>query len=244
MEAEATSNPLVLKLARGADLSAEDRRALAEGIRDIRQVSARTDLISQGDRPEHVHVVLEGFACRYKMVPDGGRQIMAYLVPGDFCDLHVAILGEMDHSIGALTRCRIGHFPREVVEALSASGGAIMRAFWWATLVDEAVLREWLVSMGRRPADRQLAHLFCEMMCRLGAVGLVTKNGFEFPVTQADLGDTLGITEVHVNRMLHNLRQAGLVELSAKRVTIPDPARLEDFADFDPAYLHLRKRAP
>jgi CRP-like cAMP-binding protein len=238
----ADTDPLMRKLSHGADLSEEDRRALREALRDVRQFAARSDMISEGDRPERVHVILEGFACRYKIVPDGGRQIVAYLVPGDFCDLHVAILGRMDHSIGALTKCTIGLIPHQLVDTLSASRPALTRALWWATLVDEGILREWIVSMGRRPADKQLAHLLCEMHCRLRIVGRATEDGFDFPITQADLADTLGITDVHVNRMLHQLRTSSLIQLSGKHVTIPDIAQLQHFADFDPGYLHLHRR--
>jgi len=179
---------------------------------------------------------------RYKLLPDGGRQIMAYLVPGDFCDLHVSILGEMDHGIGALSACEVAYISRRTVEDLTTNRPAITRALWWATLVDEGTLREWLVNMGRRPADQQMAHLFCELLVRLQSVGLATQTSYEFPLTQAELADTLGVSDVHVNRMLQQLRADGLITLQGKRLTIPDVERLHEFAGFDPNYLHLTKR--
>jgi CRP-like cAMP-binding protein len=179
---------------------------------------------------------------RYKVLPDGQRQIMAYLVLGDMCDMHGSILGEMDHSIGALTPCRVAYIPQRAIEELTRRHPRINRALWWATLVDEGTLREWLVTMGRREADQQMAHLFCELLLRLQTVGLATENGFELPVTQDELADTLGLSAVHVNRVLQQLRKDGLISLVGKRLTIHDVERLKALAEFDPTYLHLNER--
>ncbi len=237
------STPLIRKLEYGAELSEGDRRILeAAAASDVRAIGPREDIIRQGERPEQVHVLVEGWACRYKLLPDGARQIMAYLVPGDFCDLHIAILGEMDHSIATLSKCKVAFIAENKIAELTSGYQTINRALWWATLVDEATLREWLANMGRRPADQQLAHLFCELLVRLQSVGLVDENSFEFPVTQEELGDTLGISQVHVNRMLQQLRADGLITLENRRLTIPDVGRLNEVAGFDPDYLHLTKR--
>ena len=233
------ANPFILKLEHGAELDDEDRRVLERAVAKVERIDADKDLTREGDKPAHVHVVLEGFAVRYKDLPDGGRQIMAFLVPGDMCDLHVHILGEMDHSIGTLTPCRLAYIPQRTVDELTGRHPRINRALWWATLVDESTLREWLVSMGRREAGQQTAHLFCELLCRLHTVGLASEDGFELPVTQDELGDTLGLSAVHVNRVLQQLRKDGLITLDGKRLTIHDVARLEAFAGFDPSYLHL-----
>jgi CRP-like cAMP-binding protein len=235
--------PFVRKLEIGAELSDEDRQRLNGLNCQIRLIGGREDLTKEGDRPENVHVVLSGFACRYKVLRTGERQIMAWLVPGDMCDLHVSILGEMDHSIATLGPCMVAFIPRRAIEELTHGGGALNRALWWATLVDEATLREWLVNMGRRPADRQMAHLFCELLVRLQSVGVATENGYEFPPTQEELADTLGLSTVHVNRMLQQLREDGLLTLTGKKLTILDRERLEEFADFNPNYLHLKKRS-
>lgn len=235
-------NPLVMKLEHGALLTDEDRAVLQDLSSQTRRVASRTDIISEGERPENVHLVMEGFACRYKTLADGRRQIMAFLVPGDFCDLHVAILGEMDHSIGTGWGCTVVEIPRATIDDLTAHHPRITRALWWATLVDEATLREWLVSMGQRDADRQTAHLVCELLMRLQSVGLAGQDSFEFPITQEDLADTLGVTGVHVNRVLQELRAKGLLEWRSKRLRIPDVERLKVFAGFDPKYLHLKRR--
>ncbi len=187
--------------------------------------------------------MIEGFACRYKLLPNGERQIMAWLVPGDFCDLHVAILGEMDHAIGTLAPSKIAYLPRVTIEELTSMHPSINRALWWATLVDEGVLREWLVNVGSRSVDKRMAHLFCELLLRLQAVGLATGNGFDFPLTQDEFGDTLGVSTVHVNRVLQQLRADGLITLKGKRLTIHDVAALQEFAEFNPNYLHLKNEA-
>ncbi len=236
------STPFIRKLEYGAELSDQDRRHLEEAASDVREIGPRQDLISEGDRPEYVHLLVEGWACRYKLLPDGGRQIMAYLLAGDFCDLRIAILGEMDHSIATISASRVAYIPEKVIAQLTSKHEAINRALWWATLVDEGTLREWLVNMGRRLADKQLAHIFCELLVRLQAVGLADETGFDFPITQDELADTLGMSQVHVNRMLQQLRGDDMILLENRRVTIPDVDRLKDFAGFDPSYLHFKRR--
>jgi CRP-like cAMP-binding protein len=237
------ANPAIEKLKLGGRLAEADAQAIEAVFTDVRVVPAREDVISEGERPEAVHVVLEGFACRYKLLPDGGRQIMAWLVPGDFCDLHVAVLGTMDHSIATLTASRIAYVSQRDVEELTTQSPALSRALWWATLVDESVLREWLVNMGRRPADRQIAHLLCELLLRLQCVGCASENEMELPVTQVELADTVGLSSVHVNRVIQQLREEGLITWRGRLLTIHDVPALQAFAGFDPNYLHLTPRA-
>ena len=233
------TNPLVLKLERGAELNDQDRTLLRSITQNSRRLAAREDIIREGDTPDDVHLVLEGFACRYKMLSDGRRQIVAFLIPGDFCDLHVAILGTMDHGLATLTPCTIVDLPRATIEEITFNHPRITRALWWCTLVDEAILREWLVNMGQRPADRQAAHAICELLVRLQTVGRATDNSFELPLTQEELGDALGLSIVHVNRTLQRLREEKLIVFKGKVLSIPDVERLKLFADFDANYLHL-----
>lgn len=235
----ADQSPLVRKLGHGAVLSQSDVKRLDRLTESTRAVAGHSDLIRESDQPENVHLILSGFACRYKMLRNGRRQIVAFFVPGDFCDLHVAILGQMDHSIATISTCNIAEIPRHEVLDLVTQYPRINHALWWATLVDEAVLREWIVRIGQRPAVQKLAHLICEIRLRLNSVGLAAGDEFRFPVTQAELADTLGITTVHVNRMMQQLRMEGLIATQATLVTIPNVERLEDFADFDRSYLHL-----
>lgn len=235
---------LLRKLAHGAKLSPADRDAVTAAVSEIHLAPPHTDLILEGAAPEFVHVILDGFACRYKVLPDGARQIMAWLVPGDFCDLHVSMLGEMDHSIATLSASRVGRIPRAAAERLAREVSALTRAFWWATLVDEGVLREWLVNMGRRQASKRIAHLFCELHERLGSVGLADDDVMAFPLTQTDLADSVGLTPVHVNRVVRWLREAGLVTWKGHELTIDDVPKLREFCAFDGNYLHLGRLPP
>lgn len=236
---DANDNPLVRRLSRGVCLGDEDRTHLARMTAQERLVPPRTDLSRQGDRPEHVHVVLEGVACRYRLTEGGHRSIMDLILPGDFCDLHVFVLNRMDHFVGTVSECRVASLSAEALDELVHTHPRITRALWWSSLVDESVLREWLVNMGRRRSDRQMAHLFCEWHARLTAVGHADETGFPQPLTMEDLADVLGRSPVHTQRTMQVLRDEGLVVTQDRHVTIPDLARLRAYASFDPAYLHL-----
>ncbi len=231
-------NILTRKLELFGRLSRIDKQLLDDVVTSPRVVEARQDLIREGDAPSDVILVLDGFACRYKVLPDGLRSIFAYLVPGDFCDFHIFILKAMDHGIATLSPCTIATLPRSRVLELTERP-AIARALWWATLVDEAILREWLVNMGQRDAERSIAHLFCEIHLRLEAVGLAEGNEFSLPIKQAELADTMGLSTVHVNRSLQSLRARGLVTFKSGRIVIPDIDQLRSLCQFNPNYLHL-----
>ena len=234
-------NRLTRKLEAFGPLPDADRLLLDEVIRPAQAVGPRTDLIREGETPHHVNLILEGFACRYKILPTGRRQIMAYLVPGDFCDLHVFILKAMDHTIATLSPCTMVKISRSrILELLERP--AIARAFWWAALVDEATLREWLVNIGARKAEERVAHLLCELLLRLETVGLTTGTQYALPLTQAELADTVGLTGVHVNRILQRLRRDGLITLKSKRLVILDEERLKAFSGFNPNYLNLAEQ--
>lgn len=234
-------NLLIRKLEGFGPLPDDDRRLLDDIVRRPRSFAGRKDIIREGQPPSDVHLIIEGFACRYKMLKNGNRQIIAYLVPGDFCDLHVFILKEMDHNIATLSPCKVVDIPRERILEMTERT-AIARALWWVTLVDEAVLREWLVNMGRRQSDMRIAHLICEMHLRLKLVGLADGNEFELPITQAELGDTLGFSTVHANRALQKLRALELISFRGGHLVIRDPERLQRKCGFKENYLHLNER--
>lgn len=235
-------NVLTRKLEVFAPLPEADRALLDEVISHSSQVGPREDLIREGEVPDDVHLILDGFACRYKILNDGTRQIMAYLIPGDFCDLHVFILRAMDHSIGTLSRCKVVDIPRRRVLQMTERP-SIARALWWATLVDEATLREWLVNIGGRPAEQRVGHLLCELLLRLRAVGMADDDGYELPITQAELADTMGLSTVHANRVLQRLRAEKLITLSGRKLVILDLPKLWAFSGFNPNYLHLAERS-
>ncbi|MBC9032137.1 Crp/Fnr family transcriptional regulator [Sphingomonas sp. JC676] len=236
------SNAFVEKLSGYAPLTAADRALLAGACGGARRVPARYDLIREGDKPGPVFVMLEGWACRYKLLPEGGRQIMAFMMPGDFCDMHVAVLDEMDHSIATLTPARVAAVPRGQMERLIETNPAITHAFWWSQLVDEGTLRAWIVSMGRRGSVERVAHLMCEIYVRARNIGLEHGTLVEFPLTQIVLADALGLTPVHVNRVLRKLRLEGIMEIGRGKLVISDPGKLARIAGFDDNYLHRRIR--
>lgn len=236
------SDALIAKLELAGRLGEEDRASLRAVCSRVKRIEAGRDIISEGARPEHVHIVLSGWAARYKLVGDGSRQITAFLVPGDFCDAHVAILRHMDHSILALTDAQVAHIPHAIFDELPVRRPLLARALWWATLVDEAVLRAWIVNLGRRDAYAGIAHLICELHARLHNVGLVEEDRFDLPLTQEVLADALGLTPVHVNRIVQRLRAETLISLKGGALAILDPEGLRQAADFDPDYLHMRPR--
>ncbi|ARO55763.1 Crp/Fnr family transcriptional regulator [Methylorubrum sp. SL192] len=233
------TNPLILRLRYGADLDAGDRALLADLSRSSRSLEPQQDIVRAGDRAAGVHLVLEGYAFRYKLIDDGQRQILGLLLPGDFCDLQSIVLGPSDHYIAALTACTVADIPQDRVDDLVFRDSRLARALWWATLVDESILREWLASMGQRSADKRIAHLFCELLLRQQLVGTAGERDCPLPLTQPMLADILGITTIHVSRILRDLRLAGLIQLKERRLHVPDVKRLQAFCDFDPTYLHL-----
>ncbi|HEV7417833.1 MAG TPA: Crp/Fnr family transcriptional regulator [Tianweitania sediminis] len=234
-------NAFVRKLGLYADLSPEDTEHLTALTKVVRDLGPNEDLIREGDTPENVHLVLNGLAVRHKTTVDGTRQIAALLLPGDFCDLHIAILDTMDHSISTLAPTQVVDIPRKTILDLVNNHPTISKALLSTTLVDEAILREWLVNLGARRSEIRIAHLFCELHARMQAIGLASNGTFSLPITQAQLGEALGLSTVHVNRSLMALKDANLVRKHDRQVEILDLDRLHAFAEFDPTYLHFRK---
>lgn len=231
--------PLVEKLGRFVPLTEPEREALKNLSRNARAYERGSDLIAEGDKPDSVFLLLEGWAFRYKHLADGSRQIMAYLIPGDLCDIRIFLFEEMDHSIGLLSDALVVKIPALEILELMDRFPRIERAMMWATLVDEATLREWLLNVGQRDALQRLSHLFCELCVRLRVVKLVDKDEtFAMPLTQAELADTTGMTTVHVNRSLQRLRRDGLIVSKDGNLTILDFKRLAELSGFNDVYLH------
>jgi CRP-like cAMP-binding protein len=233
------NNPLLRKLANFTQLSDEESAVVNESTLDARVFAAGEDVISQGDRTGGVKLLLEGFACRYKVLEDGRRQIVAFFVPGDLCDLRVFILKRMDHSIGAVIESKVATISPENVLKMTHSYPTLTRALWWSTLVEEAIAREWIVNVGQRNALERIAHLFCELLYRFRAVGLNEGNSCTLPLTQVELAETLGLSPVHVNRTLQELRRQKLITLEGGTLTIQDLPALKEVSFFNPDYLHL-----
>jgi CRP-like cAMP-binding protein len=233
------NNPLLRKLANFTDLSKEESRAVVDACKDAREVAAHEDVIAQGDRTGGVKLLLEGFACRYKTLEDGRRQIVAFFVPGDLCDLRVFILKRMDHSIGAIASSRVATISPDNVLTLMRNYPTLTTALWWSTLVEEAIAREWILNVGQRNALERMAHLFCELLYRFRAVGLNQGMSCTLPLTQVELAESLGLSSVHVNRTLQALRRRKLITLDAGTLTLRDLPALEELSLFNPEYLHL-----
>lgn len=236
------TNRFVEKLSRLAELGPKDAAALEAVTSRPRRFVARQDLIREGDEPGPMFVVLDGWACRYKILPSGTRQIMAFLMPGDACDLHVRLLAEMDHSIQTVTTAMVATVTRAEMEALMEKHPKVASAMYSAQLIDEGVMRAWIVSMGRRSSTERVAHLTCELYLRARNIGLADDKEFALPLSQLVLADALGMTAVHINRVLKELRLAGAMALKRGSVTILDPKKLIQIAGFDENYLHRRLR--
>jgi CRP-like cAMP-binding protein len=234
-----SGNAVASKLEAFTKLSADDRSALSQISRNFRYVDARRDVVTEGDKPRHVHLMLDGWACRYKQLPDGKRQIVSIFVPGDFCDVNVYILKQMDHSIGAITRLKVAMITPEEMNALTTDRPRITQALWWHELVTAAIQREWTLNLGQRSAYERIAHLLIELYLRLNNVGRAHNGRCDFPLTQNDLADATGLTSVHVNRTLQELRRDNLIELERRQLQILDMPGLMDAAMFNPNYLHL-----
>jgi CRP-like cAMP-binding protein len=234
-------NRFVEKLRRYVDLTEAEVAALERATAPARKVAPRTDLIREGDRPGPVFVMLAGWAMRYKILPNGSRQVMAFLMPGDACDLHIGLLAQMDHSIQTLTPSRVAAISRGDMDRILAEHRGIARAMYIAQLADEGTLRAWIVSMGRRSSIERVAHLVCELCIRAhGAEPAPTD--FEIPISQIVLADALGMTPVHINRMLRELRERGIIAMRRGSISVLSPEVLAEVAGFDGNYLHRRMR--
>ncbi len=237
-------NRLARKLSLFVPLSASDREVLDSLTATGETFLADTDIVAEGMVPRSVFLLQEGMAVRYRNLPDGRRQIMTFLIPGDLCDPHVFLLRTMDHSIGTLTPVRVSPISREGLMRTFATRPRISAALWWASLQEESMLRERIVSLGRRDARGRIAYLLCELLWRHDAMGLADGGVYPLPLTQTELGDALGLTPVHVNRVLRELREHRLIAMARRQIHVLDVAGLQDIAAFDKAYLHLGGASP
>jgi CRP-like cAMP-binding protein len=232
--------PLVHNLQRYVRLSEDDKRAISQlHEAPMHKTKAREDIAREGQNPSVVRLMVSGWACRYKDLPDGRRQIVGLFIPGDFCDLNVYILKRMDHSIGAITPVNYVGIPPSQLDNLIHAHPRVGQALLWHELVQDSITREWLLNLGQRSAFERIAHLFMEMFMRMRAIEHTEGRTCPFPLTQSDLAEATGLTPVHINRTLQEMRREGLIELSSKRLCILDWDRLKEIAMFNPDYLHL-----
>lgn len=230
---------LLLKLKKRDHLSAEETEVVKALCAAGKAFKPGEPIVREGDRPGFSSIVQSGWAGRVKFLAEGRRTISAVHLAGDFVDLHSFLLKPMDHTVVALTECRISTVPHDRLKAATERHPHLARLFWLETLVDAAIHREWIACLGRRTAASRLAHLFCELLMRTEAVDLSDGLSYGLPLKQAVLADCLGITAVHVNRSLKALRRDGLIKFDDGRLTIANWDRLTELADFDPTYLNL-----
>jgi CRP-like cAMP-binding protein len=232
-------NPLIQKVESVFTFTGDERQALKALPMQLAVIKENEDLMREGDRPSRCCLLLSGFTGTYKVSGGGKRQIVNFGIAGDIPDLHSLHLGVLDNSVRTLTTCQIGFITHEDLRDLCERYPRITAAFWRETLIEGAIFREWMLNIGRREAYSRIAHFFCEMLVRLGAVGLAEDHACDLPITQAELGEALGLTTVHVNRVLQQMRADGLIETKGTQVKIPDWDKLKQVGEFDPTYLHL-----
>jgi CRP-like cAMP-binding protein len=231
---------LVQKLERWRPFKEEDREAVLALPHTVRSFDPLRYIVRDGDTATQTCVLLSGFAMRNKTIARGARQIFALHVRGDLLDLQNSFLGKADHHVQTVTRCEVAFIPVEAIRRIVFERPRVGKAILYDTLVDAAIFREWIANVGRRDARSRVAHLLCEFALRQEAAGLGEHCSFDFPVTQELVGDCTGLTPVHVNRMLRDLDEEGLLVRERPRtVRIPDWGRLAKVADFDRGYLHL-----
>lgn len=231
------------KLRQRTDISSEEERAIRSSVVETRVVPADRILIRAGEELTSSILLLDGWMARSKDLQSGERQVTELHVSGDFPDLHGFTLKRLDHDVITLSNCTIGVVPHERLLEIMRNYPHLARIYWFSTNVDAAITRELALSLGQRSAISRMAHLFCELYLRLEMVGRTEGNRYDFPLTQRELSECLGLTVVHVNRTLQELRRKRLVEFESRHLTILDREGLEGIAEFDPNYLYLERRA-
>ncbi|RWO81050.1 Crp/Fnr family transcriptional regulator [Mesorhizobium sp.] len=237
-----SSNILIRKLQTISGLGQSDTAILENVAIQEKEYQANADILRDGDQPTLSFVVLDGLIGSTKMTGDGKRQITSFFVPGDIPDLHGLHLSVMDCSFTPLMPSRVGFMRHDALRAICDQHPSIMRVFWRSTVIDAAIYREWVTNVGRRDAYTRMAHILCELIVRLRAVGRIEDHVARLPITQAALGDALGLSTVHVNRVLQDLRRDGLISTVGSRFHATDWAGLIRAGDFDPTYLHQKGR--
>ncbi len=241
-EAPEDSNPLIDKLNKFVCLDESDERAVQRITRIRRTMRAHDTLFLEGSRARVVCLMLTGVAIRYRFLADGRRQIFGYLLPGDICDTHHVIGTQCDHDVGLLCDSELALISTADLMTTMVEHPKIERALLMMALIEAATLREWLLNVGQRNAFEKLAHFFCEITARLNALGAVNPDGsFSMPLTQIELADTVGLTVVHVNRILQRFRREEILEWNRRRVSILNPALLKRIGGFSDNYLHLHQ---
>ena len=227
------------RLRKRAPINAEEEEALRGLVAQVRRAPPDQTLVEEGQPLDQSLLLIEGWLGRTKDRRSGRRQIAELHVPGDFADLHGFTLKRLDHSIMSLSDCVIAEIPHERLERMTVDHPRLARIYWFLTNVDAAIHRQWTISLGGSSSIARMAHLFCEMFVRLEVVGKTHGDSYDFPLTQEELAMCLGLTPVHVNRTLQELRRKNLIQFESRQVRIPDFDALAAVAEFSPCYLYL-----
>jgi len=238
------SDPLIKKFGGFLTLTDDEIAYLNSLRKNQSSFEPNAEIQSEGESPQHIHILRHGWAVRYKLLSDGRRQILNFALPGDCIGITANLFQAADHSVAALTTVTSDNFPSKNLLSLCQAHPRVALAFNWATAREQTILAAHTVRLGRRSAAEAMGHLFLELLKRLQLVGLANKHSYELPITQEILADLLGLSIVHVNRTLRRLRQRGLIELDLKnrRLIIKDIHRLAKAVDFDPTYLGQERK--
>lgn len=228
----------VRKLERGIPLSEEAKVAFMALKTKVFYHETYRDIVSEGEHTKRCCLLSSGFVSRYKTLANGGRQINSFHIPGDMIDLPASLIRVSDHGIRTHTASDVVTFDSDEILELAERYPEWGRAFWFDTLVDSAIFREWTLNIGRRTATARVAHLMLELAWRMAAIGMSDGRTFVLPVTQTDLADAVGLSPVHTNRTLQSLREAGMIRTFSRTVIIEDRERMVQESEFDDAYLH------
>lgn len=232
----------LMKLRARDEISAEEEAAIRASVKDVISVAADRVAVREGEPMSYSTILLTGIAARRKDLPDGRRQYTELHVPGDFTDLHSFTLKHLDHDIVALSDCSFAVIPHARLKEITERHPHLARVYWFATNLDAAIHRAWEISLGSRSAIGRMAHLFCEIYVRMELVGLTRGPSYDLPVSQLELAEMIGITSVHANRTLQQLRKQQLLDFSGGLVTVRDVAALKQCGEFDPSYLYLERQ--
>lgn len=236
--------PLVRKLSRRATVQPLAIQAIAALPINVREFKAGSDIIREGDKPTQCCILVSGFLCRSKIIAKGKRQIISFHLAGDIPDLQHLHLATADHDVTTLTAVKLCFIPHSVMSDLIFNHPALGAFFWREALVEAAIFREWIANIGQREGVARIAHLICEQAVRLKVAGLGDETGFPLFFTQTDIGDAIGLSNVHTNRMLRIMREKKLISTTGGRLNILDWPRLVQVADFHDGYLHLEPPRP
>jgi CRP-like cAMP-binding protein len=234
---------LVRKMVVLAGLEGADRDAIIGLPYRLERAEAGRHLVQEGSKPAECCVLLKGYACRYKVVASGGRQIVSFHIMGDLLDLQHLYLATADHHVQAITAVEVAWIPKSELRALARERPTIAEALWRDSLIDASIFREWVLNVGRRDAKSRIAHMLCEFVVRCEAVGLFRGRMFELPLTQEQIADATGLTPVHVNRMLKALTDEGVLAGGNRSYRVANWQRLQMIGEFDRAYLHAEALA-